>query len=72
MIEKHKLNRIIMQRCGAVRMRKSLESVDLLKKSGIEFVPIPVMDDDDRAKLLGILMQRVEKIAIQQEKEDVA
>ena len=58
-----------MERATPVQMRKALEAVEALRKAGIEFVPIPVVSSEDRAKLLGIMMKRVEDVAIQAEKE---
>ncbi|PMN68397.1 DUF1382 family protein [Enterovibrio norvegicus] len=40
------------QKQSPVEMRKSLVLVEELVRSGIEFVPVPVLDADHRVKLL--------------------
>jgi len=36
-----------MQRANAVQMRKALMAVEVLKKAGILFVPVPIIDEED-------------------------
>ena len=54
-----------MDKCSPVEMRKCLEVVQVLKEAGIRFVPMPVIDDDDRQKLLrqlGLRLRKFEKL----------
>ena len=44
-----------MNKCSAVEMRKNLILVEELKIIGLDFVPIPVIDDDHKKKLLNEL-----------------
>lgn len=48
-----------MERCSPVKMRNALEMVDALKKGGIEFVPIPVLNDDDYKILMALLNDKL-------------
>lgn len=49
--------------CSPVQMRKALEMVEALKQAGMEFVPVPVLNDADREKLMLITASRLEQIA---------
>ena len=42
-----------MKKCNPVDMRNALGVVDALKNSGVEFVAIPVLNDEHRAELFG-------------------
>ena len=50
-------------RCSPVQMRRMLEMVEMMKQAGIEFVPVPVLNYADRAKLALITSDRLEQIA---------
>ncbi|WP_156948384.1 DUF1382 family protein [Marinobacterium jannaschii] len=52
-----------MERANPVHMRQALEVVDGLKKSGVQFVALPVLNDADHAALIAQLQERLEKIA---------
>lgn len=41
-----------MERCSPVEMRKNLEVVEQFRKAGIDFVSIPVRNDDHKKELL--------------------
>lgn len=43
----------------------SLECVDVMKKAGIRFVPMPVLDAQDYAELITDMMQRLDKLEAQ-------
>lgn len=43
-------------------MRKSLEVCQALKQAMVRFVPIPVLDEVNFARLMGILGKRLDKI----------
>lgn len=60
-----------MKRADPVQMRKALETVDALKKVGLLFVPIPVLDATDHAALLATLHTRLERMTADAEKEEV-
>ena len=51
-----------MEKCSPVEMRKNLEAVEQLKKHGIDFVPIPVIDDEHKKELIEQSMSVFEKI----------
>ncbi len=42
-----------MERCSPVEMRKNLEVVDKLRKFGLDFVAVPVRDDDHKNELIA-------------------
>ena len=49
-------------RASAPEMREALLAVDALKQAGMRFVPIPVLNDQDRARLLAFMGQRLAAI----------
>lgn len=49
-----------MNRAKPVDIRKALEAADACVKSGVLFVPIPVLDAEDHAELVKLLMARLE------------
>ena len=51
-------------------VRKSLEIVQSLKTAGIDFVPIPVLDENDKSQLTARLMNRLETILETAENEE--
>jgi hypothetical protein len=59
-------------RCSPVTMRKCLEVVEALKSAGMEFVPIPVLNDGDRQMLNAILASRLETLARAAEKGEAS
>lgn len=50
------------KRANSNHMRKSLEAVEAMKEAGLEFVPVPVMNDEDREKLIIIMANRLDKL----------
>jgi hypothetical protein len=50
-------------KCSPVQMRKALELVEVLKSAGMDFIPVPVLNDEDRARLIAITADRIERIA---------
>lgn len=57
-------------RASAPEMRESLLAVEALKQAGMRFVPIPVLNDEDRARLLAIMGQRLAAIEAEASKSD--
>ncbi len=51
-----------MMKCSPVDMRKTLLIVDEMKKSGIRFVPIPVLNDDDLNALTNLMYDKLNLI----------
>ena len=41
-----------MKRCSPKDMKKNLEIVDILQKSGIDFVPVPAIDAEHKKSLI--------------------
>ncbi len=50
---------LAMDKCSPVEMRKALELVDVFKKTGIRFVPMPVFDDEDHAKTVAKMQDKL-------------
>ena len=59
-----------MEKCSPAEMRKNLEMVEMLKKAGIDFVAIPVKNEEEKQKFLGILMQNLDEIQKIVDKEE--
>lgn len=51
-----------MNKCNPVDMRKNLEIVDMLKRVGIDFVPIPVAGKFSKSILVSLMKQNLEEI----------
>jgi len=51
-----------MNKATPIEMRKALQVVDALKKAGVLFVPVPILDSNDKDLLLGILEKRLDII----------
>lgn len=49
-------------RATPVQMRKALEAVNLLKKAGILFVPMPTLDEADHEIKVIEMMRRLEEL----------
>lgn len=48
-----------MNRCSPVEMRKNLEMVQMLKDSGIDFVPVVVLSESQKNELLLLTSRRL-------------
>ena len=62
-----------MQKATPIQMRESLQIVDELKRAGIRFVPMPVVDDADfmdRMIEVTYKLDEIEKIANQSVESD--
>lgn len=51
-----------MKRANAADLRKAKYLVDEFVRAGIDFVPIPVVDQDDKNELAMDLQRRLERI----------
>ena len=51
-----------MKRANAVDLRKTKYLVEEFVRAGIDFVPIPVIDQDDKNELAMDLQRRLEQI----------
>ena len=58
-----------MNRASPVEMRKALEMVNMLKMSGILFVPIPVINEKDHNELAKQAEEKLESILQMIEKQ---
>ena len=56
------MSNIETTRASVPEMREALLAVDALKQAGMRFVPIPVLNDQDRARLLAFMGQRLAAI----------
>lgn len=61
-----------MIKATPVQMRRSLEMSMAMRNAMLRFVPIPVMDEIDFAKLLGIMQERLSKIETEAVEEEQA
>jgi hypothetical protein len=63
---------VLMKKAKPAEMQKlSLLIADQLKKAGIGFVPIPILNDKDHALLVTMLTDRLEKIENECELEEL-
>ena len=51
-----------MKRADPVALRKAMELARHFVRLGIEFVPMPTLDDADRAELVAQAHQRMDKL----------
>lgn len=59
-----------MDKATPVELRRSLELVEAMKKAGIGFIPIPILNEKDRLELYSMLNDRLCKI--EKESENVS
>ena len=57
-----------MNKCSPVDMRKALANVEILRSSGIRFVPMPVCDDLEHDKMFLQMIAKLE--TMEQEAEE--
>ena len=66
-----------MEKADPVQMRKALEVVQAFKENMILFVPVPVLDEDDKRELYRKVHDRLDVIlsecdnATEQEDDDI-
>lgn len=51
-----------MNRANPADLRKALECAQLLIKSGIDFVPVPVLNTQDKEALISDVEQRLRSL----------
>lgn len=51
-----------MNRASPVDLRRELSAAQVLARTGILFVPIPVLNEDDHAALRADVIKRMEQI----------
>jgi hypothetical protein len=51
-----------MNKCSPVEMSKNLEAVEVLRKAGIDFVPMPVTDNQPKELLLDQVQKNLDEI----------
>ncbi len=51
-----------MDRCSPVEMRKNLQTVEQYRKIGLDFVAVPVKDDDHKNEMLAYGNEVMEEI----------
>lgn len=52
-----------MYRCSPVEMRKNLELVEQFKKNAIDFVAVPVRNQDHKNELIKLRYEVLEELA---------
>lgn len=58
-----------MKRCNPIEMRKNLEIVKNFKLNGIDFVAIPVINEEDKQNFIAVMNEQLDKLL--EEVEDV-
>jgi len=53
-----------------VQMRKALMAVEVMKKAGILFVPVPIIDEEDFKLAIAEVDNRFEMMIAEAEKEE--
>ncbi len=59
-----------MIRATAVEMRKALEAVEVLRRAGVLFVPMPARTEQEYSQLMEQALQRLEDAAQEAESEE--
>lgn len=59
-----------MNRANPKDLRLALDSSNMMAKAGILFVCIPVLNGEDHAKLLRLMLQRLDHLAARAEAEE--
>ena len=59
-----------MNKCSPVVMRENLLIVESLKKAGVDFVAIPVLNDSHKLELRKMVNAILERMAIEAEEEE--
>ena len=57
-----------MNRCSPAEMRKNLQVVEQFKKYGIDFVAVPVRDEDHKNELIALGNEVLEEMAAEGER----
>ena len=59
-----------MERCSPTEMRKNLIAVDILRKTGIDFVCVPVTSAANKLKVVQQAQEAAAKLFEEAEKEE--
>lgn len=51
-----------MDKCSPVDMRKNLEAVEIFRKAGIDFVPMPVTGSQPKERLLDQVQKNLDEL----------
>ncbi|WP_018609527.1 DUF1382 family protein [Uliginosibacterium gangwonense] len=51
-----------MNRATPIEMRKALEAVEIMKRAGLRFVPMPVLNEQDHQALAAQVQERLNTI----------
>lgn len=51
-----------MNRCNPAEMRKNLQVVEQFKNAGIDFVPVPVRDEDHKNELIAQVAEILQEL----------
>ena len=54
-----------MDRANACELRKAIAASNSLIRCGIDFVPMPVLNDEDKRNLVAQMQERLEKIELE-------
>lgn len=60
-----------MAKCSPVEMRKNLEIVNALSSAGMDFVAIPVIDNEHKQQLLSFMESTLKTLELKAKLEEV-
>lgn len=59
-----------IERANPADLRKCLEAADTMIKAGLQFVPMPVLDAEDRRKLIDQMQARLATLIEEAERDE--
>ena len=51
----------MVEKCSPVEMRKNLELVNVMKQMGMDFVPMPVLNESQKVYFLSLMQRQLDK-----------